>query len=116
MNLTDKLDALLDMIYRVEHIDVVEANVVRFNGGYQLSIDHLRVKDASKVRMNRIRTELNDVDIPSVEDPSQGIMAVKLNYERRITYILGIVFEDRPVIEKLIEYEDGRKKIREVIY
>ena len=118
MGLTDKFDALLDMIYHVEHTDVIETSVVKSNNGdgYKLFIDHLRVKDPSNVRMNRIRTELNDIDIPSVEDSSQGIRAVTLNYKRRITYLFGMVFEDIPILERTREYEDGRRETREVIY
>ncbi len=112
LTLADRLNDLLHWMHHVEYLDVVEANVVRSNNGdgYNLYVDHLRVKDASRVRTSRMKIELNEVDIPSVEDRTRGINSVTLRYRREITSFCGWIFEDRPVLEKTIIYEDGREE------
>ena len=59
---------LFDLIYRVEHLDVVRATVKEVGGEFFPDIEILHAKDPSKVRMNRILTEINDVAIPQLED------------------------------------------------
>ncbi len=114
MNLINRL---VGKIFRVEESDVIEAVALSDEkGGYSWYIDPLRVKDISKVRMNRIRTEINDIAIPSVEDLANGIKSVTITYRRRIVYLFDRVFEDIPVMENITEYKNGRSKTREIIY
>ena len=108
---------LLDKIYFVEEIDVVRAEVTRkTNGEPDVFIEPFNVKDISKVRMNRIRTEINDVCIPYLEDLTSGVISATAYYRRRITYLFGIKFSDEPILENILDYENGNQETRWVEY
>ena len=116
MDLVQKLLEKVGRVYFVEEVDVIFGTAERFNGGYRTFIEHLRVKDSSKARTNRVLTEVNDVGIPLVEDPQSGVVFFTTHYRRRITYLFGMVLYDKPILEHILEYEDGKKETREIEY
>jgi len=108
---------LWDRVFFIEETDIVRAEVTkRDDGGIHIFKEPLIVKDIKKVRMSRIFTELNDVCIPEIEDTTKGIRQAAIHYRRRVTYLFGMKFRDEPILEKVLDYEDGRQEFFHIEY
>lgn len=104
-----KLEDLLKKVYYFEDVDVVAISVTRnFNGDYNTTIDPLKTKDRSKLRMNAIRTHLSDVHMSRYLDADKKIKSVMTVYRRRVTYIFGKPTFDEVIFDDdIVQYENG---------